>query len=252
LRLRALEFSGRVMPGVLCSTAHLSAYGGADTRQVDVHRPAQPVRCLAPGEILFQTGDPHGELYRVVRGSLCHYTRWHRGCHEIIEFVFPGAIVGFGHIATLSTARATLHTEIGIVTPDEFACALRSDGQLAARVAAAADREFDYLRFRAKGAVGNRPTQRLASLLAALSRINAREGREAALIPDEIPSGAIAERLDMSIDGLAAALWQLEARGLVAPSTAGLRIIDIVGLERLADANSLPHSSHPKLEAPDA
>ncbi len=241
------------MLGVLGSTAHLDPYGGADTGQVDVHRPPQPVRCLAPGEILFQTGDPHGELYRVVRGSLCHYTRWRRGCHEIIEFVFPGAIVGFGHIAThVSTARAMLRTEIGIVTPDEFECALRSDGQLAARVAAAADREFDYLRYRAKGAVGNRPTQRLASLLAALSRINAREGCEAALIPDEIPSGAIAERLDMSIDGLGAALWQLEARGLVAPSTAGLRIIDIVGLERLADANSLPHSSHPKLEAPDA
>lgn len=154
------------------------------------------------------------------------------------------------HYAThVSTARAMLHTEIGIVTPDEFECALRCDGHLAARVAAAADREFDYLRFRAKWAVGNRPTQRLASLLAALSSINAREGREAALIPDEIPSGAIAERLDVSIDDLAAALWELETRGLVAPSAAGLRIIDIVGLERLADANSLPH---PRLEAPDA
>jgi len=241
------------MLGVLGSTAHLGPYGGADTRQVDVHWPAQPVCCLAPGEILFQTGDPHGELYRVERGTLCHYILWHGGGHEIIEFVFPGAILGFGHIAThVSTARAMLRTEIAIVTPQEFECALRTDGQLAARVAAAADREFDYLRFRAMEAVRNTPTERLASFLVVLSRLNAQEGRDATLIPDEIPSSAVAEQLLISIDRLASALRKLEAWGLVAPSTAGLRIIDIVGLERLADANFLPHSSHLKLEVPDA
>ncbi len=246
--MQALAFSERTMLGYLSSGLDEGSRGSADA-QHDVHSAAQAVCCLAPGQILFQTGDPNGEIYRVERGSLCHYIRWPGGRHEIIEFVFPGRILGFGHVAThVSTAKATLRTEISILTPDEFECALRTDGQLAARVTAAADREFDYLRLRATEAVRNKPTERLASLLAALSRMNAQEGRDATLIPDEIPSGAIADRLVMSIDGLASALRQLEAWGLVAPSAAGLRIINIAALERLADGSSMPHASHSKLE----
>jgi CRP/FNR family transcriptional regulator, anaerobic regulatory protein len=238
------------MLGDLKSATDAESCGGADTKQHDVHRTERPVRCLAPGEILFQTGDPHGELYRVESGSLCHYMRWQRGDHEIIEFVFPGSILGFGHIAThVSTAKAMLPTKLSVVTPQEFEHALQVDGQLAARVAAAADREFDYLRFRATEAVRYKPTQRLASFLAALSCISAREGRDATLIADEIRSGAVAERLVMSIDALASALGELEARGLVVPSATGLRIIDIAALERFADAGSLSHALHSKLEA---
>jgi CRP/FNR family transcriptional regulator, anaerobic regulatory protein len=223
--------------------------GGIDAARRDVHTPVQPVRCLAPGAILFRTGDPHGELYRVERGSLCHYICWHGGGYEIIEFVYPGGILGFGHIAAhVSTAKATVRTKISIVTPQEFECALRTDGQLAARVAAAADREFDYLRFRAMEAVSNKPTDQLASFLVALSRLSAQEGRDARLIPDEIPSGAVAERLAMSIDGLASALRKLEAWGLVAPSATGLRIVNLAALEKLADGSSLPHAPHSKLE----
>jgi CRP/FNR family transcriptional regulator len=239
------------MLGFLSSATDAESCGRADA-QHDVRGAVQLVRCLAPGEVLFQTGDPHGELYRVERGAFCHYIRSHGGGHEIIEFAFPGIIVGFGHIAThVSTAKAMLHTEISIVTPDEFECALRSDGQLAARFAAVADREFDDLRFRATEASRNSPTERLASFLVALSQMSAREGRDATLIPDMIPSGAVAERLVMSIDGLASALRRLEAWGLVAPSAAGLRIIDIAALERVSDARSLAHPSHAKLEAPD-
>lgn len=224
---------------------------GTDAKQVDVCRETPQVRCLAPGEILFQTGDPRGPLYRVESGTLCHYTRRQSGHHEIIEFVFPGAILGFGHVAMhVSTAKAMLDTEVSIVPPHEFECALRTDGQLAARVAAAADREFDYLRRRAMEARAD-PTQRLASFLLAVSRMSAREGRDATLIPDENPSRAVAERLDMSLDGLASALRQLETWGLVASSPAGLRIEDIAALERLADARRLPHPSHAKLKASD-
>jgi CRP/FNR family transcriptional regulator len=216
----------------------------------DAHETA-PIRSIAPGEILFQMGDPHGDLYRVERGALCHYTRSHAGRHEIIEFVFPGGILGFGHIAVhVSTAKAMLYTEISIVPPQEFERALQTDGQLAARVAAAADREFDYLRFWAMELVRNKPMERrLASFLVALSHISAREGPGAELIPDEILSGAVADHINVSIDDLASAIRQLEARGLLALSNAGLRINDIAALERFADAGPLQQSSDIKLEA---
>ena len=59
---------------------------------------ASPSRSLARGEVLFHTGDKRGKLYRIESGALCHYLRWEDGRREIIEFAFPGDIVGFGHL----------------------------------------------------------------------------------------------------------------------------------------------------------
>ena len=111
---------------------------------------AAAVRSLARGECLFQKGDRHARLYRVEHGALCHYMHRGDGSHEIIEFVFKGDIVGFAHLEKhITTARALVLTEVSVVPSQVFADALKTDGCLAARVAAAADREFDYLRSRA-------------------------------------------------------------------------------------------------------
>ena len=45
-----------------------------------------------------------------------------------------------------STAQAMVETAVSLVSADEFDDLLETDGQLAARYAAAGDREFDYLR----------------------------------------------------------------------------------------------------------
>ena len=109
-----------------------------------------PTRALATGDVLFQTGDTHAQLYRVESGAICHYIGWDDGSHEIIEFAFPGDIIGFGHLeAHISTARAVVATTVSLVSEQDFQRALETDGQLAARYAAASDREFDHLRARA-------------------------------------------------------------------------------------------------------
>jgi CRP/FNR family transcriptional regulator len=198
---------------------------------------AGPNRTLATGEILFQPGDTRANLYRIEEGALCHYGRWDDGRHEIIEFAFPGDIIGLGYLdAHITTAQAMVKTTVSVVPLHQVERAAEADGRLAARMAAAVDREFDYLRARAiKGGEG-RPVVRVASLLSALSRMSASEGRDPNLIADEITSGFVAEALHMSVDGLARALAELERRGLVAPAGAGLRIVNPNALEELAGA----------------
>jgi CRP/FNR family transcriptional regulator, anaerobic regulatory protein len=200
------------------------------------HMSQTPIRSLAAGDVLYQKGDTRARLYRVVRGSLCHYMRsGDHDSYEIIEFAFPGDIVGFGNLeAHISTAQAMVGTEVSLVTSQDFAEALETDAQLSARVAAAIDREFYYLRNRAIHA--SKPAVRVASFLTALSRVNASEGRDPEHILDEIPSGVVAERLLMSIDCLAQALEELEHEGLITTSTAGLQIVDVRDLESFADA----------------
>jgi CRP/FNR family transcriptional regulator, anaerobic regulatory protein len=191
----------------------------SDDRDISPQRPL--TRLLAAGDVLFQVGDTHARLYRVERGAVCHYISSDDGRHEIIEFAFPGDIIGFGHLdAHISTAQSMVETEVSLVTRNEFKRALEADGQLAARTAVAADREFDYLRARAVNMSHGKPIKRVASFRAALFHMSAPEGRDPTIIPDEVSSGFVAERLHMSIDALSRALKELERRGLVATSLA--------------------------------
>jgi CRP/FNR family transcriptional regulator len=107
---------------------------------------------------------------------------------------------------------------------------------LAARFAAAGDREFDFVRVRALANSGSKPAKRVASFLAALSHMSASEGRDPRLITDDVPSGAVAEHLDMSIEALTGVLRELEERGMVTAARDGLRIADLEALEKFADA----------------
>ncbi len=206
-----------------------------ETSWLDVDRGAAAARELGCGEVLFQAGDSRTRLYRVERGAICHYARWEDGRREIIEFAFPGDIIGLGHLEThITTAQAMVDTVVSIVPVSEFEHALDIDGELAARLAAAGDREFDYLRKRATDSGKGKPVERLAAYLSVLSHISAEEGRDPLLVSDEFASGTVAEQLDMSIDGLSYALCELERLGIVRTSSEGLRISDLNGLENLA------------------
>ena len=208
--------------------------GGCNARGISE---AASILSLTRNENLFRKGDARAQLYRVERGALCHYIRWDSGRHEIIEFAFPGDIIGFGHHSThISTAQAMVETEVSLVTPHDFEDALEADGQLSARLAAASDREFEYFRTQAIKKGQGRPVRRVASFLTALSHMSAREGRDPTLITEEIPSGVVAEQLHMSADCLADAIRQLKCRGLVARCAVGLRIVDIGTLQKFADA----------------
>ena len=194
-----------------------------------------PERTLSGGEVLFQAGDTRAKLYRVERGALCHYRRWDDGRCEIIEFAFPGDIVGFGHLEThISTAQAMVETVVSTVTAYDFEQLLCTDDHLAARLSTTADREFDFLRERAVESGKGKPVERLASFLTALSHMSANDGRDPMIVTDEVSSGLVAEHLDMSIDALGRALRELESRGMVSPTAGGLRISNMNGLEKLA------------------
>ena len=79
-------------------------------------------------------------------------------------------------------------------------------------------------------------TARLANFLLALSSMNAPEGRDPDLISDDVTAGFVAEKLNMSIDKLGAALLCLKKEGAVRETPAGLRIVDALSLQRMADA----------------
>ena len=196
------------------------------------------VRRLARGETLFHAGDrARPALSRRARRPVplpALGRRTSRG-HRVR---LPGDIIGFGHLAEhTSTAQAVAKTIVSPISEEEFEQLLETDGQLAARFAAAGDREFDFMRARSIDSNRGKPAKRVASFLAAMSRLSADEGRDPDVITDEFSSGAVAEHLNMSLDALASVLRELQATGHGgADAGNGLRIADIDALETFADA----------------
>jgi CRP/FNR family transcriptional regulator len=188
------------------------------------------------GEILFQAGDKR-TLYRIERGAVCHYMLWSDGRHDVVEFAFPGDIIGLGHLSHhVSTAQAMVDTVVSIVSEEAFSYALENDDRLSFRMASAVEREFDHLRDKAVATQHVPAAARVANFLLALSSMNAPEGRDRELITDDITAGFVARQLDMSIDKLGAALLSLKREGAVSETPAGLRIVDPRTLQRMADA----------------
>ncbi|WP_171946400.1 Crp/Fnr family transcriptional regulator [Hyphomicrobium sp. CS1GBMeth3] len=192
---------------------------------------------VATGATLFQPGDRR-TLYRIESGALCHYMLWSDGRHDVIEFAFPGDIVGLGHLSYhVSTAQAMVDTVVSLVSDEEFESASDRDDRLSFRLASAVEREFEHLRDKSLSGPGHVPAAaRVANFLLALSAMNTPEGRDPREISDDITAGFVAEQLNMSIEKLGAALLLLKKEGAVRETPSGLRIIDTATLQKVADA----------------
>lgn len=191
---------------------------------------------LAHGEILFQDGEKRDCAFRVESGGLCHYMIWPDGHHDVIEFAFPGDIIGVGFLADrVSTAQALVDTTVSVLTRAELERILATDPSAAARVAAMADREFEIARARAL-AEAKTSKRRVASYLIAVDGLAKREGAS----PTEIAAAASEERLSTALnipkDEVAGVLEELVSRGLLQYSAGGVTISDREALERVADA----------------
>lgn len=191
---------------------------------------------VATGAMLFQPGEER-MLYRVEKGAICHYVLWADGRHEVIEFAFPGDIIGLGHLDEHSTtAQAMVDTVVSLISEEELNDALDRDDRLSFRFTAAVEREFDYVRERTTSHASITPTARVANLLLAISGINGTEGRDENIICDDLSAGFVAEKLGMSIENLSAALLSLKTQGAIKEAPQGIEIVDRKALERMADA----------------
>jgi len=198
--------------------------------------PVQLPRHIIAGATVFRAGEQR-RLYRVEHGAICHYVQFAAGAYEVIEFAFPGDIIGLGCLPThVSTATAMVDTSVCVVTDLDLERALTNDNRLYFRLVEAKEREFDYSRSRSRNAGPLSPLQRVANFLLALASINASEGREPLIVTDDVSTGFVAEQLQMTIETLEAALLSLRRSGLVTVTDSGLRILDVPALETLADS----------------
>lgn len=191
-------------------------------------------RELVRGEHLFQAGDTKTCLYRIRTGVLCLYTLRADGKPEVIEFAFPGDLIGLGFLKQHPcNARAAVDTSVTCLPLKAIDSIIQHDPRARSRLADATNREFAFRRATLVEAGLGKPIVRLAAFLLALSRRNRDEGRDPLLIDDTEDCAVVASYLGVTLDVLALTLVQLEMRGAVRADLAGQ--LRLTGLDVLED-----------------
>ncbi len=191
---------------------------------------------IAHGDSLFAPGAPRRTAYRVESGALCHYVVWPDGTHDVIEFAFPGDIVGLGSLGEhVSTAQAMVDTSVATISDEELDRALAADAALASRMASATDREFDYLRRRAMQP-GLRPViNRFAAYIMAVGGAACRSGDTHVDVGSQ-GIATLSGQLEIPAAEIESALATLTARNFVTVREGSIVILDRDALEVLADS----------------
>lgn len=208
----------------------------AERAKTAARTPERNRRMIPHGDRLFTPGTPRAAAYVVETGALCHYIVWPDGSHDVIECAFPGDIVGLGSLGEhMSTAQAMVDTSVVAISRLELDRALQTDAALAARMASATDREFDFLRRRALQP-GQRPTlNRIAAYVIAVAGTACRSG-ETHITSGDDGVKALAALLDIPVADVREAVTTLHDSNLVADRDGAIVISDFDGLEALADA----------------
>lgn len=200
------------------------------------------VKRLASNEVLFQVGDPRTCLYRVETGSLCIYEPRLNGGRTVIDFAFPGDLVGLGFLESHTCcARAVVETQLTCLPLEALQSVVEDNPKVQLKLDEAIEREFEFRRACLVKSDQQSPLERVAAFLVSLSRINAQEGRDPCVVAELCSCGFVADFLGLSVDSLAAILVKLEERGLIesCPPT-GLRLRDISVLEEAAAQSIVP------------
>jgi CRP/FNR family transcriptional regulator, anaerobic regulatory protein len=180
-------------------------------------------------------------LHQISAGVVCVYRPRTGRSDEVIEFVFPGDVLGLGYLEhQIYWARALVETEIKSLPLSSINNIVKYDQRAKQRHAQALHREFAYRRDLFTASNRQKPLGRLAAFLLAVSQFNKDEGRDPNIVTDSLKCGVVAEWLGLDLDNLRRALVELQKKRLIQPcEQLGLRLIDRVGLEALAAGGAI-------------
>lgn len=238
------------MPALVLSTGISPAVDAGASRRhsapahagTGISSAADSVHELATGDALYLEGESKSCIFRVEKGVVVFSRLLPGGVAETIGFAFPGDLIGAGALERhMWSAHASLPSRVSRLLPEaaEAIAGMRPD--VRKRIAEATELEMELLREHLNGRGRLGIAHRLAALLLVIAAGNAKEGREADVIRDDIACGVVADMLGIEVDELGHGLSELQRRGLVELDEPGaLRLVDRAGLERMIEGPQAP------------
>src|SRR5262245_10827497 len=101
------------------------------------------LRTIEAKEHIFREGDPVTHVYMVEVGHVCVYRTLSDGRRQVIDFAYPGDLIGLGAIdEQANSAQATARTRVRCVPIGALRQAVREDGRLGLKLYEALSREL--------------------------------------------------------------------------------------------------------------
>ena len=209
------------------------------TASLDDHLAEGTLRGIEPKEHVFTEGDSRTFAYKVVTGALCLYKVVPDGRRQVLDFAYPGDIIGLGSGAIETcNAQATMATRVRCVPVAALRRAAGADPRLALRLLEVLSLELDGMRDHLV-CIGQRSaTERLMTFLLSLSRRNEAKGGDPETIELRMTRADIGDFLGLTIETVSRTFTKLRSRGLIEiDQGTTIRIVDIERLETFVDGD---------------
>ncbi|MBP6012123.1 MAG: helix-turn-helix domain-containing protein [Alphaproteobacteria bacterium] len=195
-----------------------------------------PSRQLRANEPLFAEGDAKTGMYQVEAGAVLIYKILSDGLRQIVNFAFPGDIIGLdaSHHYTYD-AQTIAPTRVRSLSCATLWRRAEDDPAIARELFEILSREVSDTREHLLTIGRLNATGRIANLLMALSRRNERKGLDALNLLLPLRRSDMADFLCLSVETVSRSLTELKLAGIV--SLRGWRQIKLVNrnaLQRLA------------------
>ena len=173
-------------------------------------------RIINAKEHAFREGDPASHVYLVEAGHLCIYRVLADGRRQVMDFAYPGDIVGLGALGQHTVnAQATERTRLRSFALSELKERARDDGQFWMELYNAMCQELVAAR-ELVVTVGHRTAaEKVASFLMALSRRNARRGSAAHELVLPMTRADIADFLGLTIETVSRTFTKFRNDGII-------------------------------------
>lgn len=199
------------------------------------------VRTFEAKEHVYREGDAVTQVFLVEVGHLCIYRTLADGRRQVIDFAFPGDMVGLGAMGDhVNNALATTRTRLRCIAVGALQRSVREDGRLGLKVCEALSRELTASRELLFTVSQRTAGERVASFLIALSRRNERSGGDPCEFVLPMTRADIADFLGLTIETVSRTFTKLRGDGLIDLAQSVLvTIVDYDALNAYADGR--PH-----------
>ena len=173
-------------------------------------------RTIEAKEHLFCEGDVASHVYRVELGHICIYRMMTDGRRQVVDFAYPGDLIGLGalaeHADSAQAMERTIVRAMPIATLRELA---QNDTRLGLKLYEALSRELMAARELLFTVSQRTAAERVAAFLLALSRCNVKRGERPNEIVLPMTRMDIADFLGLTIETVSRTLTKLRLEGVI-------------------------------------
>lgn len=188
------------------------------------------VRTFNSKEYIYREGDCANNVYRVEAGHICIYRVLPDGRRQVIDFAYPGDVVGLGAMGEhASSAQATSRTLVRCLPVQALHDIIKRDARVGLRVYEALSHELLAARELLFTVSQRTAAERLAGFLLALSHRNARRGEDAKEIVLPMTRTDIADFLGLTIETVSRTFTKFRVDGMIDLEQCVLVTINDVG-----------------------